>query len=260
MIPIRDSIPSRTYPFVTVALIVVNAVVFLYELSLGTQLEEFIRTFAVVPMRYSAAVQAGQTTAIFIYPQLWVPLLTSMFMHGGWLHLIGNMLYLWVFGDNVEDRMGHFRYLLFYLLCGLAATAAHILTNSDSPIPSLGASGAIAGVLGAYLILYPRARVLVLLPVFIFLQFFEVPALLFLLFWFLQQFVAGALSLGVESAQSSGVAWWAHIGGFVAGVLMVFIFKKPNHRHADRDVIWDRWQNNRRYIYHDPYQDRNRWP
>lgn len=235
MIPLRDNIPSRTAPVMTVSLIAFNVLVFFYQLSLGPQLRGFVREFAVIPARYFHDVYVGPGG--WIQPlsaaDLIVPLFASMFMHGGWLHLIGNMLYLWIFGDNVEDRMGRGRFLIFYLLCGLVASLAHIWTNPNSRIPSLGASGAIAGVLSAYLLLYPRARVLVLMP-FWFLITFEVPALFFLGFWFVQQFFYGMLSLGVASAQTGGVAWWAHVGGFAAGALLVWVFAHRRYRPPGR--------------------------
>ncbi|MCS6886216.1 MAG: rhomboid family intramembrane serine protease [Acidobacteriota bacterium] len=240
MIPIKDSIPSRTYPIVNVCLIAINIVAFIFELSLGDRLDEFFRSFAVVPAKYYWAVMKGHPEWILYEPELWLPLFTSMFLHGGWLHLIGNMVYLWIFGDNVEDRMGHFRYVLFYLLCGLVASAAHILSEPTSSIPSLGASGAIAGVLGAYILLYPRSRVLVMIPIFVFLEFIEVPAFIFLGIWFLQQFVLGTLSLA-ETAQTGGVAWWAHIGGFVAGLATVYLFAKRDYREPEYDIFWDKF-------------------
>ncbi|HYM13732.1 MAG TPA: rhomboid family intramembrane serine protease, partial [Bryobacterales bacterium] len=191
MIPLRDNIPSRTRPVVNVTLIVVNVLVFLYQLALGPYLlNSFVHEFAVIPWQYfhGVYVTSGGALRPVSAPDLIVPLFTSMFLHAGWLHLIGNMLYLWIFGDNVEDRLGHGRYLIFYILCGIGAALAHIFFNAGSRLPSLGASGAIAGVLSAYLLLYPRARVLVLLPLFIFFPVIEVPALFFLGFWFFQQF------------------------------------------------------------------------
>jgi membrane associated rhomboid family serine protease len=147
-----------------------------------------------------------------------------MFLHGGWLHILGNMLYLYIFGDNVEDFLGHARYLLFYLIVGMASFAAQISLNTHSMVPNVGASGAIAGVLGAYIVLYPRARVVTLLPLFIFFTVVEIPAFFFLGIWFLIQFVSGAVSIGEGTALSGGVAWWAHVGGFVAGILLLLVF------------------------------------
>ena len=223
MIPLRDNVPSRTYPLVNITFILINVAVFLYQLMLGPELNLFVRDYAVVPFRYFHDVYVGPRGGIAPVSgvDLVIPLFTSMFMHGGWLHLIGNMLYLWIFGDNVEDRLGHFRYVVFYLLCGLTASLAHIWFNPNSRVPSLGASGAIAGVLSAYMLLYPRARVLVLLPLWFYFTTFEAPALLFLGFWFVQQFLYGLFSLSVASAQTGGVAWWAHIGGFVSGAILL---------------------------------------
>ncbi|MBI4469737.1 MAG: rhomboid family intramembrane serine protease [Acidobacteria bacterium] len=243
MIPIRDDIPSRSYPFVNVTLIAINVLMFLFQFSLDPEhLELFVNDFAVVPARYFASSLSG-VGGMNVPPDpmgLALPIFTAMFLHGGWMHLGGNMLYLWIFGDNIEDRMGHARYLVFYLLCGVLATAAHIFTNADSRVPSLGASGAIAGVLGGYLLLYPHARVVTLIPIFIFLQFVRIPAVILLGFWFLQQFFAGAASLGVHSAQTGGVAWWAHIGGFVAGMMLVHLFKRSDDQTYAREIWWDR--------------------
>ncbi len=229
MIPIRDDIPSRSYPVVTVILIVLNVLAFFYELLLGpVELRRFFYAYAVVPAKYftSGYVEWWGAVREYEMTELILPIFTAMFLHGGWLHLGGNMLYLWIFGDNVEDRMGHFRFLIFYLLCGVLATAAHVVTNANSHVPSLGASGAISGVLGAYFMLYPQARVVTLVPIWIFLHFIEIPAFFFLGFWFVQQFFYGTLSLSVESAQTGGVAWWAHIGGFVSGAALVHVFKR----------------------------------
>jgi membrane associated rhomboid family serine protease len=155
-----------------------------------------------------------------------VPLFTSMFLHGGWLHIGGNMLYLWIFGDNIEDRLGHFTFLLFYVACGLAAALAQIYINPTSKIPMVGASGAVAGVLGGYLVLFPHARVLALIPILFFFQIVEVPALVFLLFWFLMQFLSGAIAVTAALSEGGGVAWWAHIGGFVSGIALAFLLPK----------------------------------
>jgi membrane associated rhomboid family serine protease len=157
-------------------------------------------------------------------------LLTSLFLHGGWLHVGGNMLYLWIFGDNVEDRLGRIRFLVFYLLCGVAASGVHILANPHSTVPTIGASGAIAGVLGAYLLLYPGARVLTLIPLGFYLQVVQLPAFFFLGFWFLIQFISGAASLAARGGGAGGIAWWAHIGGFAAGIILQFVFRKRQRR------------------------------
>jgi len=241
LIPLRDDIPSRSTPVVNVTLIVINVLAFFYQLMLGPELGPFLREFAVIPVLYFRDIMlTGAGGLREVTPvDLGVPLFTSMFLHGGWLHLGGNMLYLWIFGDNVEDRLGHGRYFVFYLTCGVAASSAHIVTNATSRVPSLGASGAIAGVLGAYILLYPKARVVALLPLGFFTQMIRLPALFFLGWWFVQQFFYGLASLGVQSAQTGGVAWWAHIGGFVAGAVLVWIFKKRDYRPAERDLWWE---------------------
>ena len=248
MIPLRDDVPSRTVPFVNYALIALNVFAFVLELGLGDRLPQFLAQASVVPVLYTGrdhslgVVEALLTT---LDPDLGFRVLVSMFLHGGFLHILGNMLYLWIFGDNVEDRLGHFKYVLFYLACGWAASYAHIWSSPGSRLPSIGASGAIAGVLGAYITLHPHAHVVALLPLGIFTQIVKIPALFFLGFWFLQQFLMGAISLGVRTAETGGVAWWAHIGGFVAGIVLVRILgggRRP--RPAARDA-W--WENERRW-------------
>lgn len=219
MIPLRDTIPSHTFPIVNISLIVVNVLIFFLELSLGEHLEKFIYIFGVVPARVTSAF-GGESTA----PLVVAPLFTSMFLHAGWFHLLGNMLFLWIFGDNVEDVMGHLRYLVFYVLCGLGATAVHIFFAPHSELPVVGASGAIAGVLGAYFLLFPHSRVLTLVPIFFFFQVVELPALIFLGFWFVVQFFSGLLSIGVPS--QGGVAWWAHVGGFASGAILLYPFRR----------------------------------
>jgi len=212
LIPLRDNIPSRTVPFVTYVLIGANVLAFLFELSLGPHLQQFIHIFGVVPVKVTTII--SEAPHLLHYAVF--PFFTSIFLHGGWMHLLGNMLYLYIFGDNVESALGHFRFLVFYLGCGVAASFAHILFNFGSDIPTVGASGAIAGILGAYFLLFPRAKVVTLLPIFFFIQIVEVPALLFLGLWFLIQFLSGSITLG-NSAAAAGVAWWAHIGGFAVG-------------------------------------------
>lgn len=227
MIPLHDDIPSRRYPVVTRLLVATSVLVFLYELSLGSgELRVFVHELGVVPARYLPLEQALAYGWV-----LAVPLVTSIFLHGGWMHLLSNMLYLWIFGDNVEDRMGHGRFLLFYLLVGVIGNAAHIAANPASRAPAIGASGAIAGVLGAYLLSFPRARVATLIPLGIFLTVVQVPAVLFLFGWFLLQLANGVASLGVPGAGQ--VAWWAHIGGFVSGALLVGVFAGQR-----RPVYW----------------------
>ena len=216
MIPLRDVIPSRTTPVVTVTIIGINAVAFLYELALGDNLDRFLFYFGLVPAYFS-----------------WLAVFTSMFLHGGLLHFGGNMLYLWIFGDNVEDRMGHGRFLAFYLLCGIAAALAQTAFNPDSLIPMVGASGAIAGVMGAYFVLYPHSRIVTLLP-FIFIQIIEIPALFFLGFWFLLQFLSGVGSIASSvDGSRGGIAFWAHVAGFLAGLAGVFLFRRPERQRVE---------------------------
>lgn len=222
MIPIKDRNPTHRFPIFTILIILVNIVVFLYEISLdGKGLESFFLTYGVVPFSVIGAFGQGLLDPMAVFP-----LLSSMFLHGGILHLGGNMLYLWVFGDNIEDKLGHGRFLAFYLLCGLAATLLHIVIDPTSTVPTVGASGAISGVLGAYLLMFPKARVVTVIPIFFFLQVAELPALVVLGFWFVIQFFNGIASLGYETAGMGGVAWWAHIGGFVAGLLFVIPLRK----------------------------------
>ncbi|HEV8346152.1 MAG TPA: rhomboid family intramembrane serine protease [Vicinamibacterales bacterium] len=211
MIPLRDVIPSRSTPYITVTIIALNAVAFLFELSLGErQLTEFLYFYGVIPAAFS-----------------WPTLITSMFLHGGWSHFIGNMWYLWIFGDNVEDRVGHGRFIVFYLLCGIAAAIGQIVMDPYSELPTIGASGAIAGVMGAYFVLYPHSRVLTLIP-WIFIQIVEIPAIVLLGFWFLMQFLsAGAIAVTSNSHGGGGVAFAAHVAGFVVGAIGVFAFRKP---------------------------------
>ena len=216
-----DNSMRRSTPYVTYILIAINVAVFLLELQNS---DEFIKRWAFVPARFSAD-EAGNIPTIF----------TAMFMHGSWLHLGGNMLYLWIFGDNVEDRFGHFKFLIFYLLTGIAATFAQYYVMPDSSVPNVGASGAIAGVLGAYLVTFPRARVLTLIPIFIFPWFVEIPALIYLVFWFVMQLLEGIGTLGMP-VETGGVAVWAHIGGFVAGVVLVKLMQPPRRRPQPLEV------------------------
>lgn len=215
MIPLRDSIRSRSTPVITLALIVACVVSFLYVQGFGSNAEvmAFYQTYGAVPR----AVTGGP------WPEAGVGLVTSMFLHGSWAHLGGNMLYLWVFGDNVEDTMGHGRFLLFYLLTGVLATLAHVATHPASTVPLVGASGAIAGVLGAYVVLYPRSGILsvVFIPPF-FIRLVQLPAIFVLTLWFVLQLVQGVAALGMPGVHT--VAWWAHVGGFAAGVVLVAAF------------------------------------
>jgi len=216
MIPLRDIIPSRTTPVVTITLITMNVLVFLYELSLGRAVDAFTLYWGLVPAAFS-----------------WVTVLTSMFLHGGIMHVAGNMLYLWIFGDNVEDRMGHGRFLVFYLLCGTAAALAQTITQPDSVVPMVGASGAIAGVMGAYFVLYPKSRIVTLVPLFFFFQVIEVPAILFLGIWFLMQFISGLGSIVTVAGSTGGIAFWAHVAGFVAGISGVVVFRRPERQRVE---------------------------
>jgi membrane associated rhomboid family serine protease len=231
MIPIRDTIHARRFPLVNTTLIVLNVLVFLFEVSLGAgSLDRFVFSFGLVPANFW--VGAGLAR--------WRPLFTSMFLHGSWLHLIFNMLALYIFGDNVEDRLGHLRYLVFYLLGGMLAGLAHVWAYQASELPTVGASGAIAAVLGAYLVLYPRARVITLIPIFFFIQVIEIPAILYLGFWFLSQLLNGTFALAGDTFQGGGVAWWAHIGGFVTGIVLVWLFapRRPARYYPDQYHPW----------------------
>src|SRR3989454_5637839 len=216
MIPLRDVIPSRTTPYITVTIIILNALAWLFEVAMPRDvLPLFLQTYGVVPADFRVAT-----------------LVTSMFLHGSWSHVIGNMWYLWIFGDNVEDRVGHGRFIVFYLLCGIAAAMGQIVMDPSSELPTIGASGAIAGVMGAYFVLYPHSRVLTLIP-WIFIQIVEIPAIVLLGFWFLMQFLsAGAIAV-TANTHGGGVAFAAHVAGFVVGMVGVFVFRKPQ---VDR---WD---------------------
>ncbi|HKO56574.1 MAG TPA: rhomboid family intramembrane serine protease [Thermoanaerobaculia bacterium] len=231
MIPLRDENPRRTAPVVNVILIIINVLMFLWEVSLGPNLERALFQVAFIPARFWQGYIGPEVIRIFV----------SMFLHGGLLHLGGNMLYLWIFGDNIEDRLGHFKYLLFYLACGFAATFAHAFVNPSSGLPSIGASGAIAGVLGAYLILFPHARVLTIIPIVFFITVREVPAILVLGLWFVIQFFTGVGSLGAVGAESGGVAYFAHIGGFVSGIVLILLLG-GKRRPPQRPVIYDGWR------------------
>jgi len=220
LIPLRDKLRSKHIPIITIALILVNIYIFFKEIFLGNGLILFIDKYALVPAYFIFWDEITWATVI----NKIFSLIISLFIHSGWLHLIGNMWYLWVFGDNVEYRLGHLRYLLFYFLCGIIGTSMHIIMNLSSTIPVIGASGCIAGVLGAYFLLSPKAKIVTILPVFIFWTIADVPAFFFLGIWFLIQFLAGYYTL-IET-QSSGVAWWAHIGGFIGGAVLKTFFVK----------------------------------
>lgn len=232
MIPISDSVRRSRVPVITWSLCLANVLIFVLELRMPErQLERVLDHFGLVPLRYGnlelvAELGLGEL----------VPFLTSLFLHGGWLHVLSNLWTLWIFGDNVEDRMGHVRYLVFYLLCGLAAGVVHLVTNRGSDVPAIGASGAIAGVLGAYFALFPRARVLTLVPIFFLPLFVEIPAVVFLGLWFLTQFLSGTAAL-VSVEAGGGIAWWAHVGGFLAGLALQRAFL-DRRRRARRSPAW----------------------
>jgi membrane associated rhomboid family serine protease len=229
VIPLRDTTRSKTIPFVNYIIIAICGLVFLYENSLGEYLDAFIHRFAVIPSDVAGVVFRNHGSFRSIAGQVvhggigtLLPLVTSIFLHGGWMHLIGNMLYLYIFGDNVEDRLGHLGYLFFYLLAGTGAALTEVYFQQHSPVPLIGASGAIAGVLGAYFILYPKAKIMTLIPLFVFFPVVELSAFFFLGFWFIMQFINGSLASGADAG--GGVAWWAHAGGFIVGAMLLPIF------------------------------------
>lgn len=222
MIPLKDDAPRDSFPFVTLLLIAINCLIFFYQVSLGPRMDQrLVVRYGMVPSRLEAAV----TTANVPLNTAIVPFFTSMFLHSGWLHLIGNMWFLWIFGDNVEDVFGHFGYLIFYLTCGIFAGITHTFFNWGSHIPAIGASGAIAGVMGAYIVLFPRAHVFTLLPLIIFFFTVQMPAWVILTYWFVLQFITGVGSLGVNTA--GGVAVWAHVGGFALGAIIAYLIRRP---------------------------------
>ncbi len=246
MIPLRDNVPSTTRPIVNIAIIIITAVMFFMQLSSGQPdalLDPLTERYGMIPARMIAP---GEPVVIQLVEQRgpfqlahgqplelneppfhpWWTLLTSIFLHGGLLHFVGNMWFLWIFGDNVEDRLGHLRYLLFYLGCGVFAGLTHLATNWGSVLPTIGASGAIAGVMGAYFLLYPRARVLTLLPLILVFYTLVIPAPLFLGLWFVLQFWQGVTAWGAGTA--GGVAWWAHVGGFVAGMFVIGVLSRSH--------------------------------
>jgi len=235
MIPLRDNISSRTTPVVNYALIAANVAVFLlFQLPLQARdIQGFYYEWALVPRKVADWSHGA--------PDL-LPFVTSIFLHGGFGHLIGNMLFLWIFGDNVEDRFGHLRYLAGYLLFGVAASVAHVASAPASAVPTLGASGAIAGVMGAYLLSYPRARVLVAVPIFYFLHMIEIPALFFLPFMFLKDLLSGVASLRLPQSMQGGVAWWAHVGGFLAGLAITLLFYGGPVKHVPRRPRLEEWE------------------
>jgi len=242
LFPVRDSIPSRIWPVVNVSVIVTCGLAFLYQLTLGRELEGFLRVAAFIPARLFDVVPEYQIPS----PDYGLAgnlgtMISSMFLHGGWLHIIGNMWILYVFGDNVEDALGHVRYLLFYLAGGIVATLTHAVTSPASPMPLIGASGAIAAVLGAYLVWFPHSRVSTLVFLGFFITMTELPALVFLVFWFVLQFFQGTLSLG-DTAAGGGVAWFAHVGGFIFGFAVALVLKLSGRvvPTPSRPQIWYR--------------------
>lgn len=223
MIPLHDKNPTYSRPVVTLALVGINALIFLLELLLGeTGQQRLFFTLGMVPARVSLFPASPEVSAVDAF----LPLLTSMFLHGGFLHIIGNMWFLWVFGDNIEDRMGHGRFVLFYLLCGVLAGLTHVVMNWNSMVPAIGASGAVSGIMGAYLMLFPGSRVVTLVTLGWYWFRTELPAYVMILYWFVIQLISGGLSLAAGSAEGGGVAWWAHIGGFVAGAVFVWLFRR----------------------------------
>jgi membrane associated rhomboid family serine protease len=237
MLPIRDDIPSRRFPAATLWLIGLNVLVFLWELGLGWQLPEALLFLGLVPVRYTAPDLAPQ----FTWGEQALPFLTSMFLHGGWAHLLGNAWTLWVFGNSVEDRLGRLRYLALYFFGGLAAALLHIFTNVGSVVPAIGASGAIAAVMGAYFRLYPHARIRLVIPPFFLGPYFVLPAVMFIGWWFILQFFNGTLSLLGDAVQADGVAWWAHVGGFIFGAMLssvVMVPRLPRRHCEDGDQPW----------------------
>jgi len=236
MIPLCDTVPNRRPPVATWLLILLNCMVFVAELGCPEPLRERVLFYlGIVPARYT---QPGWDPSAWAGIPAALPFLAHMFLHAGWLHIIGNMWTLWIFGDNVEDRMGSVRFLVFYLLCGLAAGLTHLLTNVHSTVPTVGASGAISGVLAAYLLLYPLSRIIVMMPLLFWPFFFEMPAFFYMALWFLIQLFSGTLSL-VAPGAAGGVAWWAHIGGFVAGLVLcpAFVVRRKRRRRLYRDEL-----------------------
>lgn len=227
MFPIRDTIQARHSPVINLTIIGMNVVVFLAQLAQGPEMDRFVYLYGLVPARYTVP----QVAAYFSTGQQLFSLLSFMFLHGGFWHILGNMWSLYIFGDNVEDSLGHLRYLIFYLLCGLASGLSHLIVNWHSTIPTIGASGAIAGIMGAYFILFPSSKILTLIPIIIIPWFVEIPAFFFLGIWFILQFVNAAGTHGGVS----GIAWWAHIGGFVFGILILKVF-----RHVPRSGLTDK--------------------
>jgi membrane associated rhomboid family serine protease len=224
MIPLKDMSPRRSIPVVTILLIVVNLLVFFYQIGMPPRVADaFIRTYGLVPAKIQLALAGSARVTL---GDALLPLFTCMFLHGGWLHILGNMWFLWIFGGNVEDRLGSLAYLVFYIVCGIASGISQVIFSWGSPLPSVGASGAISGVLGAYIVFFPYSRILTLVPLFIFFFTARIPAMVFIGLWFVVQFLSGVGSLGAAGAGASGgVAWWAHIGGFAVGAILAASMK-----------------------------------
>jgi membrane associated rhomboid family serine protease len=225
--PIKNAVPTRYPPVVTWLLIAANCALFLFQISLGPgELERFLYRFALIPARYFAPYPYGDANSFIDY----LPFITNAFLHGGWLHLILNMWTLWLFGGAVEDRLGPGRYFAFYLICGVLASVCHAVFNPDSPVPALGASGAIAGIMGSYVSMFPLARIVVVVPILFIPLFFELHAFVFVGIWFLMQVLQGTVNL-LEPSTGANIAWWAHIGGFVAGLVLAPVLKRPERRY-----------------------------
>ncbi len=223
MIPLKDNIPSRRFSFINYLLIAINTAVFILELKVASYglLENFIFNYGIVPKRFFS-----------IFPVDWHTIFSAMFLHGGWMHFLGNMLFLYIFGDNVEDKLGHIIYLIFYIFCGIVAAILQIVFSFNSSVPMIGASGAIGGVLGAYFLLYPNARILTLVFFGFFSRIVAIPAFFYLGFWFIMQLMSGTFSLTAGTNQAGGIAFWAHIGGFLAGVFWILFFYRPKRRRV----------------------------
>jgi membrane associated rhomboid family serine protease len=230
MIPLKNMMVRRSVPAVTIVLIIVNVLVFCYQISLSHAANDaLIRTFGMVPLKMKLALAGGHYTLL----EAFLPLITCMFLHGGFLHILGNMWFLWIFGGAVEDRLGPVSYLLFYFICGIGSGLAQALFSWGSSLPSIGASGAISGVLGAYVVFFPSSRILTLVPLFVFFFTAQIPAIIFIGLWFAIQFLSGVSALNApHGASMGGVAWWAHVGGFVLGALLAKVFE-GNRRRAD---------------------------
>jgi membrane associated rhomboid family serine protease len=224
MLPLKDDLRSHTRPIVTYVLLGINIIVFFYEVSLGSHLNDFIQVYGATP--YNIFYRGGLSSYMTIF--------SSMFIHANVMHIFGNMLFLWIFADNIEDRMGHVKFVIFYLVCGIAAVLLHGVTAMNSQVPMVGASGAISGVLGAYILLYPKARILALIPFGFFLRAMYLPSVIFLGIWFLYQFLFGVSTIG---AKGGGVAYFAHIGGFIAGLLLALPFKRKKQKDYNYKIL-----------------------